>query len=528
MKKLISILLAAIMLFSFAVPAFALGGNEKAVNVYLYGYGGSLYDETGKQTYPVNLDLANGLKAILSDLLKNLAKGMIFGDYDEYCDQIYNLIAPAYADLKLDKNGEATDDNGNPYYGLKQSPLELTGHSNSKFDGGYYRFDYDWRLSSEYNGELLEKFIDIVAKKEGATKVNLIGRCLGGNIISAYLQNASQESLDMLNKVIMYIPSTIGVDFIGALFSGNITLDPDAVDNYVKYSLADNDILGGDDELAQMLTVFVEFVNEAHILGIGTDVVEKIVQDIKYNALARVLRDSYATFPSFWSMVGDEYIDDALELCFPTKALQDEYAGLISKAKSYNENVQLNAYDTMKALSAKGVDIMVLSKYNFANFPLSENARAQSDSTASTTATSFGAVTSNFGETLSDKYLNSISKENRKYLSADNMIDASTCLFPEKTWFAKNLNHADFPDSVDKLMNTFLNTENMTVDTYEEYPQFMKYDEETDTLSLVTGLDDGDLIKKDTGKKVSAFIRFFTLIFNLIAKLFRGEINIGG
>lgn len=531
MKKVISIVLALVMIMAMAVPAMAAGTTEKVVNVYLEGYGSGLYDGNGEKVYPTDYDIMGSLESVLGDLLKDLGKGMLIGDYDDYCDRLYDALAPAFAEMKLDNNGEATDDNGNPVLGRGHNPATHIKHSNSKFTGGYYRFDYDWRLSVEYNAELLEQFIVSVMGRTGASKVNLIGRCLGGNIVSAYLQNASQENLSKLNKVILYIPSTLGVEFISALFSGNIVLDPDAIDNYVKYSLAGNDILGEgeDDSLLQMLTTIVEFINEVYILGYGTDVVENIVQAVKDNVLARILRDSYGSFPSFWSMVKAEDVDTAINLVFNTDELKTEYAGMIEKIKSYRDNVQLNAEETMLDLTQKGVDIMVISKYNFANFPLSDDALKQSDSVASTTATSFGATTSNFGATLSDKYINSISEENLKYLSKDNMIDASTCLLPEKTWFVKNLYHDTFPDSVDRLMDTFMLSEDMTVDTYEEYPQFLKFDEETDTLSAVEGLDEGDIIERGTIKtKLSSLMKILTLILNFFTKLFNGELDLGG
>ncbi|MBQ8504371.1 MAG: hypothetical protein IJ491_08885 [Clostridia bacterium] len=531
MKKVISIVLAVIMLMAMAVPAMSASAADTVVTVYLEGYGSGLYDANGKHVYPTDYDIMGNLKEVLDDLLKDLGKGMLLGDYDDYCDRLYDALAPAFAEMKLDNNGEATDANGNAYFGRGHNPVTHIKHSNSKFDGGYYRFDYDWRLSVEYNADLLEQFIKNVMARTGATKVNLVGRCLGGNIVSAYLENAPEESLAKVNKAILYIPSTLGVEFISALFSGNIVLHPDAVDNYVKYSLAGNDILGEgeDDSLLQAITTIVEFVNEVYILGFGTDVVEEIVQAVKDNALSRILRDSYASFPSFWSMVKAEDVDEAIALVYNTPELQTEYAGMIEKIKSYRDKVQLNAEETMLELTEKGVDIMVISKYNFANFPLSDDALKQSDSVASTTATSFGATTSNFGETLSDKYIKSIPEENLKYLSKDNMIDASTCLLPEKTWIIKNLYHDTFPDSVDKLMNKFMTSENMTINTYEEYPQFLKFDEETDTLSPVEGLDEGDIIERGTIKtKLSSLMRIITLILNFFTKLLNGELSLGG
>lgn len=529
MKKIISVILAAIMLMAVAVPGVSAAEEDKVVTVYLEGYGSWLWDENGERVYPTEYDIMGNLTAVLEDLLKDLGMGMISGNYDAYCDRLYDALAPAFAEMKLDNNGECTDENGNHYYGRSHNPATHYGSINASLTGTCYRFDYDWRLSVEYNAELLEQFVTNVLKSENAQKVNLVGRCLGGNIISAFLENASEATLSKVNKAVLYIPSTLGVDFISALFSGNIVLHPDAIDNYVKYSLAGNDIFGeGNDELISILTTIVEFVNEAYILGVGTDVIEGIVQAVKDNALARILRDSYASFPSFWSMVCPEDVETAIALVYNTPELQEEYAGMIEKIRSYHQNVQLNAEETTLECMEKGIDVMIISKYNFANFPLSDNSLLQSDSTASTTATSFGAVTSNFGETLSKSYLNSMSEADKKYLSKDNMIDASKCLIPEKTWFFKNLYHDEFPPSVDKVIDTFLKTENMTINTYAEYPQFMKYDKATDTLTAVEGLDEGDIIERGTVEtKLSAFMRFLTLLMNFLRKLFTGELDMG-
>ncbi len=529
MKKIISIILAVVMLMAVAAPGFSAAAQDKVVTVYLEGYGEWLWDENGDRVYPTEYDIMGNLTAVLEDLLKDLGMGMISGNYDAYCDRLYDALAPAFAEMKLDNNGECTDENGNAYFGRGHNPATHYGRINASLTGTCYRFDYDWRLSVEYNAELLEQFVINALDRENAQKVNVVGRCLGGNIVSAFLENASEETLSKVNKAVLYIPSTLGVDFISALFSGKIVLHPDAVDNYVKYSLAGNDIFGeGNDELISILTTIVEFVNEAYILGVGTEVIEGIVQAVKDNALARILRDSYGSFPSFWSMVCPEDVEDAIALVYNTPELQEEYAGMIEKIRSYHQNVQLNAKETTLECIEKGIDVMIISKYNFANFPLSDNSLLQSDSTASTTATSFGAVTSNFGETLSKSYLDSMSEADKKYLSKDNMIDASKCLIPEKTWFFKNLYHDEFPPSVDKVIDTFLKTENMTINTYAEYPQFMKYDKSTDTLTAVEGLDEGDIIVRGTVEtKLSAFMRFLTLIMNFLRKLFTGELDMG-
>ena len=108
------------------------------------------------------------------------------------------------------------------------------------------------------------------------------------------------------------------------------------------------------------------------------------------------------------------------------------------------------------------------------------------------------------------------------------MIDASTCALPDNTWFIKNLYHDEFPASVDRLINKFIFTENATVNTFAEYPQFLNYDKETDSLSPVTGLDDGDIIVKGTvTSKLASFMKFMNLVIDIIKKVVSGEIDLG-
>lgn len=528
MKKVMSIVLAFVMIFTAMMPSFMANAAEKYVTIYVEGYGGTLVDANGDYIWfnGPNESMMTGLSAVLDEILDDLVFGVLTGDYTEYCDKLYNAMAPAFAELMLDKNGEASDGSGIEYDMLTSGYSVNYNH----FSTGSIDFRYDWRLSCEHNAEILEAFINRVCREKGYSKVNLVGRCLGGNVVSAYLENA--ENLDKINDVVLYIPSTEGVDFIGALFSGQIVLDGDAIDNFVAKGMQDNDIIGGliqDDSLYETLALIVNFINEVYVLDFGTDIIEAILDAVKDNVLARIVRDTYGSFVGYWNMVADEYLEDAIAFIYNTPELQEEYAGMIAKIRSFHENVQLNARDTMSELSENGMDIMVISKYNFANLPVSKDATAQSDGTALTSASSFGATTADLGKTLSEKYIANMTEENKKYLSADSMIDASTCLFPEKTWFVKNLSHGVFPACVDKLMEEFMTSDDMTVASNEAYPQFMNYDAENGTLSAVEGLDDGDIIVRDTIlSKLTSFFKFFSFIVEFFQKLMAGEIQLGG
>lgn len=521
MKKFVSVLLSVLMLMTIAVPGMNVLAAEKQVTVYIEGYGHSLYADNNNPTeenriFPTE-SILEPLMGIFNDLTKDLVNGLVTGDYTEYCDRIYNAIAPAYADVKLDKNGEASDGSG-----FGDNMLTKRYSTPNYVDGNNIKvtFEYDWRLSVEHNAAILEQFIDRVCREQGVKKVNLLGRCLGGNIVSAYLQNG--KNLDKINNVVMLIASTEGVDFIGALFSGKIKLDAECVDNWANFFLEEEGFIE-DPAMNDFVTSLISFVNQIRVLGFGLDFVQTILDEVKENVLARTVRDTYGSFPSFWAMVSDEYFDDAINFIFSTPELKTEYAGLIEKAKSYHDNVQVNARARMTELKGQGKDFLIISKYNYANFPLSKDAAAQSDGTALTTATSFGAYCAPHEKTLSKSYIDSMSEESKKYLSPDNMIDASSCLFPDTTWFIKNCYHNNFPASMDRLIVRFYSTDGMNVfiDT-ETYPQFVDYSKETGEITPVEGPDD---LPTETEERFSAFIRFFTNLLNFIRKLFSGELE---
>ena len=64
MKKVISVILSVLMIFAVMAPAVS-AADEKAVTVYVEGYGASLNGKSGNQAFPVDLGLAEGLIAFI-------------------------------------------------------------------------------------------------------------------------------------------------------------------------------------------------------------------------------------------------------------------------------------------------------------------------------------------------------------------------------------------------------------------------------------------------------------------------------
>ncbi len=514
MKKVIAVVLSVLAVLGVFAPAAAAYDAGNYPVVYVTGYGPNIFAEKGNMEseiyYPTSEDIGAIVEEALGPCLKELAAGVVTKNFDKYCDELYSAIAPIYEDLVLAPDGTPKDNSGR---GENPEHIFL---DYSRFSAGEETFPYDWRLSPEYSAEELDAFIDTMLRNTGAKKVNIVGRCLGGNVVSAYLENFSEEAKAKVNEIVMFIPSTEGINMIGALFAGDINIDVEKLDVFLDEYMKYKELIE-DPVIKEFLTVMVTVLEQVKLLNLPVLTVQAFVDAIKDNLVPRLIRRSYGSFPSFWAMVPDEYLEDALAFVYNTPELKQEYAGTIAKARSYHDNVMVNARETTKEMS-QYIDISVISKYNIPVMPIFTDCANTSDGTAETYLTSFGATTADFGEVLSEKYIAGMSEEDKKYLSPDEKIDASTALLPEKTWFIKNSYHDHFPASIDALIETIFTTVDMTVFTNEAYPQYLDANVDGAELTPVEGKDN---VAKESF--LSLFIRFFKSFFAVFLKLF----NIG-
>lgn len=513
MKKIFCIFLSLILVFSLTVPAFA--ADEEYPIIYLRGFGGSLYsdDKESEETkiYPLEVDVKSILSEKLGGILAELPGGFITGNWDVYCDRIFDAVAPIFQDIALDKNGEASDGSGDA---TDMATISIPRKS-SNYGLYDYMFYYDWRLSPVLIAQELKMYIERVKSETGKDKVSLVGRCLGANVIASYLAEYTDHAEVNIDTVVLFNGGILGMDFFGELYSGKVVFDADEVDKFAEYAI-DHWELFEDETTTQLVTTLISFLNEIEMLGISLDLFEGAVYNIKDNILPRSLRASFGTFPSFWSMIPADYYEAAKEYVFG--GLEEEYKGMIEKTDEYYYNVQLKIEDTLSYLESKGVGIGIISKYNIPNLPLYESAPQQGDLFADTYHGSFGAVCADYGKVLSKEYINNLA--DKKYLSADNVIDASTCLFPDKTWFIKDLNHNYFPDSVDPLILKFVKSGGeMTVFDDPQWPQYVTYNADTGEITPGVVANEPEPEHGTVERLWISIIRFFTNLINFFTNL---------
>lgn len=514
MKKILSAFLCVVLTFFCVSPALATEPEEYPT-IYIVGaHTNPIYNADGEEVYPLKADVLGTIKQTLWPCLEELAKGMITGDYSSYAQEFNDSWAPIFEDLTLDCNGEVTN-------GSYPQNTTKTDHLDGKTsDYGVWdcRFWYDWRKSPIDTAKELKAHIDTVLELTGKDKVQLIGRCYGANVIATYLELYKDHAKTYISDISYYSSSVMGIDFMSALFSGEIKIENDSFDAFLDYYVNEEGLVG-DENCADFVTALVEVLYQAKLLGLTGDALMSFINNFKNDLFPLILRNTFGGWLSYWAMVTPELYEQARDFVFNTEEVRAEYAGFIAKADEYYYTVQVNVTDTMLEMKEAGINFNIFVKYNFPEFPLYEGATTQGDGDTSVYRQSFGATAADYDEVLSEDYIASVSDENQKYISPDKKIDASTCLFPETTWFVKDLHHNYFFPLQEPSVEIM--RYDMTVDN-EKYPQYM-VNVNNESLAPLEGTDE-DFNKEDPGF-FDAIISFFKNIINVIVKLIQGDID---
>ena len=514
MKKIIAVILTILMILSTSSLAFAY--DEEYPTVYVIGaHKNEIFNAQGKKIYPLEADAKAIIKSAVVPCLEELAFGTAKGDYSELAKEIIQALYPVFGEVILDKNGDVS----NGSYTMFYTSTENVEGKTSGYDVWDARFWYDWRESPIKTAKELKIHIDNVIAVTGKTKVQLIGRCYGANVIAAYLELYKDHAKKYISDVSYYSSSVMGIDFMSALYAGDIYLDDKAIDNFFDYYIENEDMIK-DDEGASLVSVLVDILKEVKVLGLTGDKLLDFINVFKDDLMPAILRSTVGGWLSYWSMTTPEMYEKARDYIFNTDELRKEYAGFIAKANDFHYNVQLEVIDTMKELSEAGINFYNFTKYNFPEVPVYEGARAQGDADTTVFRQSFGATASDYNEVFSKEYLDAVSTENLKYISPDKKIDASTCLFPERTWFVKDLHHDYFSPLQDMSMEIM--RYDMTVDN-EKYPQFLTHTGKGDVVvnELIPTVGTDEDFDKPESNIFASLVRFITAVINYLTKLIK-------
>ena len=511
-KRILSILLVCLLLLPTLASTSLAAEGSKYPTIYVPGRSeDTLVDDVSSEN-PQNIRV--NLSIDVPEFAGKLAPLLINEQWDEYCDTLHGLVAPMFEDVALDNNGNVKDNSGVIF---DVSDVKKLTYADYTYKLDTYKFQYDYRLDPYENAKLLDEYVKNVMKVTGAEKVNIFGRCEGSNIALAYLEKYGDPSF--VNHIVFVWPSVYGLCGITAFFTGEISLDMNALESFLNSEKSE-------DSLDDLTGSLVQVMNSMNALSPIGNLFNKVYAKVEKQLMPDLILSTYGNMPSFWAMIDPDKYEQAKNYVFAGR--EDEYAGLIEKIDNYQSNAGSKVDKILKRYTDAGTMFSCVAKYGYMITPLcTEYMNAQTDGLSTLEASSLGATVADFGKTLSSDYISAANaKGNGKYISPDKNIDASTCLYPDSTWFVKNCQHASMPNSLNEFCAALVACESQpTVSQSTRYPQFMLYDSRGSVLVPLTEENNIENANSGNTSGVRGFFAkiadFFRSIFEKIKNLFR-------
>lgn len=483
MKKVISLLLSALFIFTMCLPASAAAETKEVQPLH--------------NDHPIvivkGIDFASlvkedGSNAIALDPVDLL--GLIFeigghkalGDKNAVAKAIVNFGKNLFKDIALDKEGNPVN-SGVYMPKYLHSAAKITDFDNDEkwadtavglfrqcartFDANkVYLYTFDWRLSPSALAADLKSFFDLVVAETGAEKLDIAACSMGGMITTCYIDTYGS---DLLDSVVYLSPAHNGADVVGSAFTGDLVIDAEFLTDFLVAKL-NNPFLT---VIVKILDFFGFFRSIAKFVnGVITTHKEMIYDDF--------LCEVFATAYGLWGLIPDEYYDDAVELFFDGKEGYDKALEEIAEIREFvfkTETIHQNLVDS-------GVKVSIVSHYDREQLPIYSKSYLHGDGVLESQRTSSGATFARFGETLSDAELAGVAAE---YISPDKVVNASTCQFPNQTWIVKDVKHVGCMTGSDHTeMAIWLLTQDTqpTVYTNPAYPRFLRCDENQNFIAF--------------------------------------------
>ncbi len=499
MKKTVSIFLSILLLFSVvtvAVPAEdGSCGCGKAPIIMIDGMNArdlirDKGDENERTAFPFSGD---DIKALITDNI-DAVWDMLDGNFSKESEAaVAEGIKTMLADIAMRDDGTSaynvTIDWGYPTEDVHK-------------ESGFFKFQYDWRLDPFEIAAGLRDFTEYVKDLTGHDTVHFVGFSQGAITLNAYL---SLYGYDGIGSCVWYCGAHNGLEMIGQLYTGRYNIDADAVTDYF-HGITDNTF--GSELLSWILQGLTDIGVTGGILKITNRILKLMVED---GAIADITRETFGKMPAIWAMIDDEYYEEAKTFIFGDET--ERYSALIGKIDRYHYDVQARSAEIMENARTATGKIGVITKYGRRMIPVTEDCDAQADGVIDARHASCGVTFADFGKTLPD------APGDQRYRSADGIVDASSALYPDYTWFIKNAEHSESCDYADELVRHIAFADRQP-DVFENpaYPQFSAYSRSADETRPLTKDTD-----ESADKKTVVRVReFFQRIFEAVRRFFSG------
>lgn len=372
---------------------------------------------------------------------------------DEYGHVIKNIKADKYTTSLA--NLSEYDRN----YALDQIPLDnyvdIAGLDH------LYFFSYHSTGNMIDTVNELYELIQIAKRETGHDKVNLVPISQGGSVENALMQLYIDKGLDFsddVNRVCYVVPAADGAAVLGDIYRYGLLDDDDALYGYMFPSLLDEDQL----YLSYLINLILRILPNADVNNIIDTAVNVLIEDyLEYSTLIWALVPS-GDYPACREM----YLSDP----------EDVH---IREQTDWYYNAQVNSRKYILELKEKGVEFFDIVDYNYTMYQIVDSwDNVNADGIIHTDSESFGATSVAVDVSLPEDYVQAntyCTDESHNHIDEDRLIDASTGILCETTFYFKGQDHEKTArnDVIMRLAIRILTDESFeNVYSDPAYPQF--------------------------------------------------------
>lgn len=494
-KKILSVLLIVTIVL---VPLLSInsGANDfkrTCPNIEVHGFMASkIYsdknDPDSTVVWPPNTDSILELaKAELPDAAKLAYKK----DWDGFAENISMLIRKSLFPVFVGDDGEVHDNSG--VYFVYPDPEAITPNCE-------VQFTYDWRTDPILIASKLNDYIDYILECSGCEQLTIECHSLGGAIVTTYL---AIYGCDKVKSVAFNSTAVFGSSFISEMMSGNLNLDAQSLQQYLYFAFDYS-------EYHHLINGIINLAKSIGLLDLFANVGKSVFDTIGFIVAKEAIVPMFANWLTIWCMIPNDEFQRAYDNVFNYMYAGEDHSALKEKIQNYNNLVRYKKTETLLELNSKA-NVYVISRYGYSSVPTIESYESISDGIIDVKYASFGATTSLYGQELDENYLAKVPAE---YVSPNKSIDASTCMFPNQTWFVYSMRHFKSPEPLAEFIDMLLAYDGQAdVNTFAEYPRFLAYNAETNSIS------------KDANSSAMSLFRKIVIVIKEIFRLIKHWFN---
>ncbi|MBR3781477.1 MAG: hypothetical protein IKK63_09790 [Clostridia bacterium] len=481
MKKIISLFLAFVIAFSMisltasatvktecngdcdTCPAIVVPGIGQSNVWALDDEGNYLLDDNGERIscFPAIFDVGSIVMKVLAPALLTLITQHDIFLSDALCDVVLDAFEVNLCDESGKNTGnievekylysvaECSDYEKEQIY----DNIPLQAFAEMAGEDHLYYFAYNsFGNNSEIVDELYD-YIQMVKEETGHDKVNIVPISMGGSVANGLLEYYP-EVVNDLNKVVYIVPALNGSSIVGDLYTKNLAFfDTEFLYNGFLEALMD-------EEDARMIEVIARILPDEVLSSVLRNVANCLVEDVAAN------------ITMLWGLCPKEDYPAASAALLASKPKIKEQTDKFYKA-------QLNSNKNIQNLVDNGVQVFNIVDYDVPLYLIGNSwNNDNADGVIHLSSTAMGVKSAIVGETLGEDYQQAntyCSNPDHNHISPDNVVDASTGLLPDHTFYFDGQNHEQTArnDAIISLATDLLSTNDIK-DVYStpDYPQF--------------------------------------------------------